>query len=180
VGRFDPRLMVTLGMLWMASMMAWRSTFALNIDFGRLVIPNLLQGFALPFFFIPLMTIGTGSLPPAETANGAALISFVRTTAGAFGTSIVTTNWDNAATRARVGLLNQPGDGARTAMDALQGAGLSFDESLRQYEALLQSQSVMVATDHIFLIISLVLTAAAASVWIAPRPQRRTGSMGVH
>jgi len=172
VGKYDPRAMITFGMAWMALMMVWRSTFALNIDFGHLILPNLLQGFALPFFFIPLMTLGTGSLPPAEIANGAALISFVRTTAGAFGTSIVTTTWDNSATASRVSILNQPGSMVQGAMDAFRGMGLSADQALQQYEGLVQSQSVMLATDHIFLAIAVVLALAGASVWIAPRPKR--------
>ena len=180
VGKYDPRMLITFGMLWMALMMVWRSTFALNIDFGHLILPNLLQGFALPFFFIPLMTLGTGSLPPAETANGAALISFVRTTAGAFGTSIVTTSWDNAATDSRVQILNQSGSAVQGALDGFQNAGMSMAQAIRQYDGLLQSQSVMLATDHLFLAIAVVLAIAAASVWIAPRPARvvRPGAGG--
>jgi len=172
VGKYDPRALITFGMVWMALMMVWRSTFAFNIDFGHLILPNLLQGFALPFFFIPLTTLGTGALPPWEVPNGAALISFVRTTAGAFGTSIVTTSWEDGASNARVQILNQSGSAVQDSLDSLRAGGMSMEQAIRQYEGSLQSQSVMLATDHIFLAIAGLLLVAAASVWIAPRPKR--------
>jgi len=175
VGKFDPRMLITFGLSWMALMMFWRSTFALNIDFGHLILPNFLQGFGVPFFFIPLLTLGTGALPPSEIANGAALISFVRTTAGAFGTSIVTTAWDDQASSSRVQLLNESAAGVQGSLQAMQGAGMSMDQALRSYENLVQSQSVMLATDHLFLIIGGVLVLAAGSVWIAKRPPKMAG-----
>jgi DHA2 family multidrug resistance protein len=180
VGKYDPRALITFGLVWMALIMLWRSTFALNIDFDHLILPNLLQGLALPFFFIPLMTLGTASLPPREIANGAALISFVRTTAGAFGTSIATTKWDDGSTGARVSILNQPGTAVQSTLDAFKAAGLNADQALQQYEGLVQSQSVMVSTDHMFLAVSAVLLVAASSVWIAKRPKRIVSQVSGH
>jgi DHA2 family multidrug resistance protein len=79
-----------------------------------------------------------------------------------------------------VQILNQPGVGPQSAVSAFSAAGMPAVQAVRQYENLLQSQSVMLATNQIFLVIGVVLVAAAASVWIAPRPSRmvRPGAGG--
>ena len=59
----------------------------------------------MPFFFIPLMGLAMGSVLPRETASAAGLVNFMRTTAGAFGTSITTTAWENIATSHRTDLV---------------------------------------------------------------------------
>ena len=170
IGKFDPRAMVTFGIGWMALMMVWRSTFNSQVPFEHLILPQFLQGLGIPFFFIPLMSLGTGSLPPEEVAAGAGLISFIRTTAGAFGVSIVTTAWDDAADNARVAILNQ-GVAFDQAAQALQATGLTFQQAAGRIEGLVQTQAVMVGTDKLFLVISVVLFAAGLSVWIAPKPK---------
>ncbi len=172
VGKSDPRVLVTFGICWMAAMMAWRSTFTTETPFSLIIIPQFLQGLGVPFFFIPLMTLGTGSLPAEEVASGAGLISFIRTTAGAFGVSIVTTAWDDAADGARVAILNQGGAFDR-AVAQLQGAGLTFQQAVAQFEGIVQRQAVMVGTDRLFLAITFVLVCAGLSIWCAPKPRGR-------
>ena len=99
VRKYDPRALVCFGVSWLAAVMIWRTTFAPNISFGLMIWPQLAQGFAMPFFFIPLMALSTAALPPDEIAAGAGLINFMRTTAGAFGTSIATSAWEDTAAR---------------------------------------------------------------------------------
>ncbi|MDP9103398.1 MAG: DHA2 family efflux MFS transporter permease subunit [Pseudomonadota bacterium] len=170
VGKFDPRALIMFGISWMALMMVWRSTFTTGVNFDHLIWPQLLQGLGVPFFFIPLMTLGTASLPPDEIASGASMISFVRTTAGAFAVSITTTAWEDGGDKARVQILNQ-GGGFEGAVASLQTMGLSAAQAARQFEGLVQSQAVMVATDRLFLIIAAVLFVAGCTVWIAPKPK---------
>ena len=169
--KLDPRAMITFGIGWMACTMLWRSTFTSQVPFDHIILPQFLQGLGVPFFFIPLMGLGTATLPPDEIAAGAGLISFVRTTAGAFAVSITTTAWEDASDSARVSILNQ-GAAASQAIDALRGMGVSADQAVRQFEGLVQSQAVMVATDRLFLIIALALFVASTLSWIAPRPTR--------
>ena len=169
--RLDPRAMITFGIAWMACMMVWRAGFTSQVPFSHLIIPQFLQGLGVPFFFIPLMTLGTASLPPDETASGAGMLSFVRTTAGAFAVSLTTTAWEDASDSARVSLLNN-GVGAAQATNGLQQMGLSADQAVRQFEGLVQSQAVMLATDKLFLVIAAFLFVASTLSWIAPRPVR--------
>lgn len=170
MGKIDSRAMVMFGILGTASVSFMRAGFASNVDYWHIVIPQIIQGIFVPFFFIPLMSIGTGNLPPDETASGAGLISFVRTTAGAFGVSIMTTAWEDAGQGERVNLLNQ-GSGFDAAINGLSQTGASLSRAASQIEGVLQAQAVMLATNRMFLIVGLLLTATACSIWIAPKPR---------
>ena len=168
--KFDARLLITFGIGWMGLMMLWRAQFTSGVSFAQIALPTFLQGIGVPFFFIPLVTLGTASLPVNEVASGAGMMSFVRTTAGAFAVSITTTAWDDAASGERVNLLNQGVD-ASQATNALRGMGLNANQAATQFEGIVQSQAVMLATDRLFLIIAIMLFVAASFAWIAPRPK---------
>jgi DHA2 family multidrug resistance protein len=177
--KFDSRLLVSFGVGVMGLVSFWRTGFASNIDFWGVSLPQLAQGFAMPFFFIPLMGLAMGSVLPRETASAAGLVNFMRTTAGAFGTSITTTAWENIATSHRtdlVGILHDP----QQSMDVMTRAGMSASQALAQVDQLVQSQAVMLATDHVFLVTSLVFLAGASAVWIAPKPKGMVSAAGGH
>jgi DHA2 family multidrug resistance protein len=48
--------------------------------------------------------------------------------------------------------------------------------TLNQLDTLVQGQSVMLATDQIFLATSVIFVGAAAAIWLAPAPRRRGGA----
>jgi DHA2 family multidrug resistance protein len=168
VAKIDPRRLVTFGILWMAMVMFWRSNLTQGLTFTQLVMPQVAQGLAMPFFFIPLMTLAMAALEPRELASGAGLLNFVRTTAGAFATSLTTTAWTNSATTNRsnmVGNLNNA-DGL---IDKITQTGMSHGQALSMLDSVVQSQAVMVATNHIFLIISVLMTISVAAIWFTPK-----------
>jgi len=167
----DSRYLVSIGMLVFGVSTLWRSTFTTDIDFMRIVWPQLAQGFAIPFFFIPLMSVALGAVLPRETTSAAGLLTFMRSTAAAFATSITTTNWENIAT-ARRGDLTGALNGSQSLLDTLMRAGATAGQALRQLDALVQTQAVMLATDRVFFITSFVFVLAAAAIWIAPRGKR--------
>jgi MFS transporter, DHA2 family, multidrug resistance protein len=174
MGRIDLRALVCFGVLVMAGVGLWRSTFASNMDFMSVSWPNLVQGMAMPFFFIPTTALALASVLPQETASAAGLMNFMRTTAGAFGTSISLTAWQNADTVQRndlVGALHDP----QGAMDQMAHAGLSAGQALGQLDNLVESQATMAATNHIFLVVSMIFVLGAMAVWIAPKPAPLVG-----
>ena len=168
--KFDSRVLVSFGVLIMAAVSLWRTGFTSDMNFWAIALPQFVQGFAMPFFFVPLTGLALGSVLPRETASGAGLMNFSRTTAGAFAVSIATTAWENTASIHHAdlaGTLNNPMGAAST----LQGMGLSASQAAGQIDNLVQSQSVMVATNHIFLLCALMFVAGAAIVWLAPKPK---------
>ena len=84
--KVDLRALVCFGISLMAVIALWRTHFATNIDFYGVSITNLVQGMAMPFFFIPTTSLALSAVLPQETASAAGLMNFMRTTAGAFGT----------------------------------------------------------------------------------------------
>ncbi|HEX4179859.1 MAG TPA: DHA2 family efflux MFS transporter permease subunit [Caulobacteraceae bacterium] len=177
--KIDSRILVSFGVGVMGLVSLWRTGFASNMDFWGVSLPQLAQGFAMPFFFIPLMGLAMGSVLPGETASAAGLVNFCRTTAGAFGASITTTAWENIATVHRtdlVGILYKP----QANMDVMTRAGMSAGQALAQVDNMVQGQAVMLATDHVFLVTSLVFLAGATAVWIAPKPKGAPQAAGGH
>jgi DHA2 family multidrug resistance protein len=98
------------------------------------------------------------------------LLNFVRTTSGAFAVSITTTAWDNTATLHHADLAGTLHDPSAT-LAGLQAMGLSAQQAVGALNNVVQTQAVMVSTDHIFLISALMFLLGAAIVWLAPRPQ---------
>ena len=178
IGVLDLRAMVFTGVMIMALCMFLRSGFASNIDYGHVVIPQLLQGFGIPLFFAPIYSLALNGMKPQEIAGAAGLLSFTRTMSGAFGTSLVTTSWSNAARSNRVELLNQMNGAA--AVQTVRVTGLGAARSLGQLENIVQTQAVMLATDSMFLGIACIMVVGAFSIWLVPNPAGFARASGGH
>ncbi len=174
----DPRILLFIGVGGLASTMAMRSGFASNINFAAIVVPQFAQGLFMPLFFVPVFALSLGALKPQEIAGGAGLLSFTRTMSGAFATCLATTFWTDTARKSRVQLLNQTDTGA--AVHRMTGLGMDHGQAIRQFEGLIQSQSVMLATDKLFLGIAILMAIAALSIWLIPKPKGATGPVAAH
>ncbi len=166
MGKIDPRALVFLGVMVMALVSLWRSNFSTDSDFWTIAGPQFAQGVCMPFFFIPLTTLALGAVKPADVASAAGLLNFTRTTGAAFAVSIMTTAWDDTATAHRTvlsGALNDPAS-------AVNLPGLAAGQGLRQLDSLVQGQSVMLATDHIFVVSAGLLAAVACLMALVPKP----------
>jgi DHA2 family multidrug resistance protein len=175
VTKTDPRRLVTMGVVWMAIIFFWRSTLTQGLSFSQLVWPQFALGPAMPFFFIPVMSLAMATLSPSELAGGAGLLNFVRTTAGAFATSLTTTAWNNSTTVGRTAFVGRLND-AQGVIDNVQATGASHGQALGMIDNLVQSQAVMLATNHVFLGISLLMVVSVGAIWLSPKP--KPGSMG--
>lgn len=168
--RFDPRLMISLGVAWIGVMAIVRSHWTSGADFWTLALPQLYQGFAVPFFFVPLTAVTLGAVLPEETASAAGLQSFLRTLASAIATSLVLTAWGNSQRVAQsemAGRLN-PADAQRQ----LAQIGADPEASRHIINSIVGQEAMVVALDHIFLLTAVLLFTASLLVWITPRPTR--------
>ncbi|MCB2036862.1 MAG: DHA2 family efflux MFS transporter permease subunit, partial [Ottowia sp.] len=98
VNRVDPRIYASFAFMVFGVVLWMRSLFTIQTDFMTIMIPTLIQGVAMACFFIPLVTITLSGLPPQRIPAASGLSNFTRITAGAMGTSISTTLWENRAT----------------------------------------------------------------------------------
>ncbi len=53
-----------------------------------------------------------------------------------------------------------------------------MEQVRQQFDAMLQNQAVIIATDRIFLILGVLLTIASFSIWLTRRPRPAGGSDG--
>ena len=98
MNRVDPRVFATASFVIFAVVLLMRSWFNTQADVFTLLVPTIIQGAAVAVFFVPLINLSMSGLAPEHIPSASGLFNFARITAGAFGTSIVTTWWDRRAT----------------------------------------------------------------------------------
>ena len=177
-GRFDPRIMISCSIAWLGCMALVRTQWTSDADFWTISLPQFIQGFAMPFFMIPLTTVALSSVDPSETASAAGLQNFVRTMAIAISTSLALTVWGDAQRVAHneLALKLQPGDMQRQ----LDNAGFSVEQGRQIIANLVDQEAIMLAVNHTFLVSAGVLFLAAALVWLSPRPKRVVDTSAAH
>ena len=82
IGKVDPRYFATFAFLVFALVLWMRSHFNTQADIATIMIPTIIQGVAMAFFFIPLVTITLSGLPPERIPTASGLSTFTRITAG--------------------------------------------------------------------------------------------------
>jgi DHA2 family multidrug resistance protein len=178
VGKIDARIMISAAVCWLGIMAVWRTHWTTGADFWALALPQIVQGFAMPFFIIPLTSMTLSSVLPEETASAAGLQNFLRTLAVAVATSIALTVWGDAQRVSRSELAGkiQPDDVQRT----LRGAGLGMEQSRQYISSLVDQESVTLAINHTFWVTAGVLFFAAAVVWLTPKVKRQADTSAAH
>lgn len=165
--KVDGRLLISVGIGWMALTSLFRAQWTSGVDFFGLAWPIYVQGFGIPFMMIPLTAMSLASVTPDETASAAGLQNFVRTMAVAVATSIVLTIWGNSQRTSRTGLVESMNvDGAQA---TLAGAGMTPEQSATVLSNMVDREAITLAVDHTFVLAALVLAIAAAIVWLSPK-----------
>ncbi|WP_432211347.1 DHA2 family efflux MFS transporter permease subunit [Acinetobacter variabilis] len=176
--KYDQRILASFGLTLLAVVTLMRAFWTTDADFMALAWPQILQGFAVPFFFIPLSNMALASVQPQEVASAAGLMNFLRTMAGAIGASIAVTIWDDHSKVARselVGKLN-----VEETQNTLMAQGMSSDSALGYISSLVDKEALTLSANHLFLILAMVFVFAALIVWLAPRPKAGVGGMPSH
>jgi DHA2 family multidrug resistance protein len=177
--KIDARMIIFCGVMGLAAMAVWRMGFNSDVTFAQLAVPTLMTGPFMVMFFIPTSGLVMASVGPSEQANAAGISSFMRTVAGAFATSLVQTGWANDASRTRSALAGAMPMGSST-IDSLMNGGQSRESAVSTLDNLVQSQSVMLATVHMFGIIAACSAVAAMLIWFAPKPAGPIDTSGGH
>ncbi|RYY91142.1 MAG: DHA2 family efflux MFS transporter permease subunit, partial [Comamonadaceae bacterium] len=179
VAKVDPRRYVTFAFIVFALVLWMRSHFNTTADFRTILIPTIIQGVAMAFFFIPLTTITLSGLTPDRIPAASGLSNFVRITAGAVGTSISTTLWESRAALHHSQLaeaVNPGSPSAQAALSGLQAGGLSPDQALAQINRLVDQQAFTMAATDLFWISAVLFLALIPLVWLTRRQQSAAGA----
>ena len=184
VSRIDPRKLASVAFLGFGIVLWMRSYFNAQADFGTILIPTVLQGAAMAFFFIPLQAILFSGLPPERMPSAAGLSNFVRITAGAVGTSLFTTLWESRATLHHAQLSESVNSGNAAAMQTLNqlaSAGMSNEQSLATINRTIDQQAYTMAVTDLFYLSSLMFLLLIGVVWLAkPKMGTAAGGGGAH
>ncbi len=184
VSRIDPRRLATVAFIGFGGVLWMRSHFNTQADFTTVLIPTVLQGAAMAFFFIPLQAIAFSGLTPDRMPSAAGLSNFVRITCGAIGTSLFTTLWDDRAALHHAQLaeaVTRSNDSATQALGGLQASGLSAEQALAMVNRLADQQAYTMAVTDVFYLSSVLFFVLVGIVWLArPKMGAAAGGGGAH
>jgi DHA2 family multidrug resistance protein len=170
----DPRWLASFAFVVFAVVLLMRSHFNTQADFDTLMLPTLVQGVAMAFFFIPLSVILLSGIAPDKIPAASGLSSFVRIVAGSFGTSIATTVWQDRAAMHHAQLAESINQGNAIAIQALSGMssiGLTPAQSLAQVNRLIDQQAYMLAVNDVFSASAMIFLLLIPVVWLS-RPKQ--------
>jgi MFS transporter, DHA2 family, multidrug resistance protein len=166
----DPRLYATIAFATFAVVLWLRAGFNTNADVTTLIIPTIVQGIAMAFFFIPLVTLTLSGLAPERIPAASGLSNFARITAGAFGTSIATTLWEHRAALHHAQLaesINGASIPTTQALNQLSALGMSQEQSLGYLNRLVDQQAFMLSANDIFAASAALFVGLIVIVWFA-------------
>ena len=91
VGIFDNRLLLVMG-FGILGLSCWMlGSVNLSISMGSVVWPNVINGLAAGFIFVPLTTTAMGRLRQEQIGNATGIYNLMRNIGGSFGLAVVTT-----------------------------------------------------------------------------------------
>lgn len=170
LGKHDPRVLATFAFLVFALTSYIRSRFNTDVDILSIMLPTFIQGAAMATFFIPLTTITLSGLAPERVPGAAGLSNFARLLAGAFGTSITTTAWDDRASmhHAHLTEIARPGEPAfDMVMKTVQEQGYTQQQGAEMVNRIIEQQAHTMSVTDIFLASAVIFLLLLGLVWIA-------------
>ena len=87
-GRFQPKYLMTFGLIGIALSMWYSTTLTPNASFDYFAWVRIFQMIGLPFLFIPINTVAYDGLPPNKTNQASALMNVARNLGGSIGISL--------------------------------------------------------------------------------------------
>ncbi|MEX3957543.1 DHA2 family efflux MFS transporter permease subunit [Trinickia sp. EG282A] len=166
----DPRVLATLAFVGYAGVFLMRSHYTTDVDQWTLVLPTLLQGIPTALFFVPLTAIILSGLPAEKIPAAAGVSNFARVFAGAAGTSLVTTGWNDRtilhhAQLAEQASVDNPAYGAAIAnVHAVLGG--SVDQAVAFFERSLNAQAAMLGLNDIFWLSAGIFVVIIPLIWL--------------
>ncbi|WP_028312234.1 DHA2 family efflux MFS transporter permease subunit [Derxia gummosa] len=180
VHKVDTRWYSTIALLVFGLVFWMRSGSTTDMDFRSIMLPTLIQGVAMAFFFIPLISAALAGLPPERIPAASGLSNFCRITAGSFGTSISTTLWDDRMTLHHAQLVEHitlADPAAVQTVRQLSASGLGADQGSAVLNRLIDTQAAVLGVNDIFWGSAVLFVALVGLVWVA-KPVRKSAAGG--
>ncbi len=195
LGKFDPRLMVSLGYIATALGIYNLTRLDLNTAFGTVTLWRMLQVVGLPFIFIPISTLNYVGVPANKTNQISSLSNFARNLGGSAGTALLTTLLARSSQVHQTALAANVVPGSvpyrlymNRMTELLMSRGMSAASAAqlaigRTYQEMLR-QASMLSYQNAFLILSVVILILTPLPFIMRLPGKNTkldpDAMGGH
>lgn len=175
IGRYsnsiDMRVLVTFSFSVYFVCYYWRAvTFTPTIGFTSIVLPQLIQGFAVACFFLPLTTISLAGLSYDKLASATSLSNFFRTLSGSVGTSLTMTLWSRRESVHHAQLtenINPANPVFEHYFSGLKSLGLTTSQALEYINQLITQQSLLISANEIFYLSSFIFLFLTLLVWFS-------------
>ncbi len=167
--RMDMRILTTISFVGFAVAMFMRSYFAPNIDLKFLLVPQMVQGFAVTFMVMPLTSIAFSGLKPEQLAGAASLYNFIRMLCGSIGVSLVTALWQRRETIHYHRLAEQLSPFnplVEESLNRLEGLGLNMPQSLKFLSAETLRQASILSAAEIYAAAAMGFLLVGAMCWL--------------
>lgn len=178
VQKFDPRKLATFSFVIFSIVLWMRSQFSTQADFMTIMMPTIIQGIAVAFFFIPLSTLTLNGITPAQMPSASGLSNFMRILGGSFGTSVTITLWQDRTAMHHAELaetINRGSQATTGAISNFAAAGMNQEQGLASINRLIDQQAATMAADDIFLASAFIFLLLIPMIWLAkpmqPPPQ---------
>jgi DHA2 family multidrug resistance protein len=166
----DVRVLATLAFLGFAGVFFMRSNYTTDVDAYTLVLPTLLQGIPTALFFTPLTAIILSGLAPERIPEAAGLSNFVRVFAGAVGTSLFSTGWNDRTILHHAQLAEQSSVNNPTFVGAIANLRTTLDagtpKAMAFFEASLNAQASMLGLNDIFWLSAVIFILIIPLIWL--------------
>lgn len=139
----DPRRLLVFGLVLGSLTMFSLSGLNLNAGYWDILWPQVFQGIALSFLFIPLMAVSMSGIPKEKMGNATSIFNLMRNIGGSFGIASMTTFLARRSQLHQNHLVANIGPGDVQVRRALQGMQAWFH--LRGFDGYTASRKALAA-----------------------------------
>ena len=190
-GKFDPRKLLTAGLLIGGATLAWLAALNLQAGYWDIFWPQLIQGAGMALLFVPLTTVAMDPIPRERMGNATSLFNLMRNIGGSVGIALTGTMLARKQQEmtSLLGAHVNPYDPAAQAMfNQMRGAFMasgadSTTASNRAYAAIfgmVQRQASMVSFVGLFQLLGVLFIALVPLILLMKRPARGGGPVAAH
>ncbi len=190
-GRFDPRKLLTAGLLIGGWTLLWLAQLNLQAGYWDIFWPQLIQGAGMSLLFVPLTTVTMDPIPRERMGNATSLFNLMRNIGGSIGIALTGTMIarQQQANTTLLGAHVTAYDTATRLMMAQTRAGMiasgvdPVTATNRTYGAMFATvwrQASMVSFVTVFQLLGILFIALLPLVLIMKRPTHQGPPPGAH
>jgi DHA2 family multidrug resistance protein len=190
-GRFDPRKLLTVGLIVGGSTLLWLSRLNLSAGYWDIFWPQLIQGAGMSLLFVPLTTVTMDPIPRERMGNATSLFNLMRNIGGSIGiatTGTMLARQQQATTNLLGSHVTPYSPAAQATFENVRAGFLASGAdattaTTRAYAAMfgmVQRQASMVAFVSIFQLLGILFLALLPLILIMKRPTHQGGAAAAH